>query len=146
MKRLSSFRLLSPILFIIALSGCSSFGESVKGDVREVFYAESSHGERRTVPSSYAFMLVEWSGIVPRPVDATSVCLHASIVATDANGHFKVSGWAALPKPYFVYGVRHRTLVYKPGFEIRGFDEWGRERHNYVGKIESISGRKIECA
>lgn len=127
MWRSSLFRLCSSILFVTALSGCSSFGGGVKGDVREVVYTDGSHGERKEIPASNSFVLVEWSGIVPRPVDATSVCLHASIVATDANGHFEVPGWVAFPKPYFVYGVGHVTRVYKPGFEITGFDEWGEK-------------------
>lgn len=101
-----------------SLPGCAWHGSSVQGQILEIENPDSPPLKWKKTPASGAFVIVQWSGTVPRPVDATSVCLHTSITKADENGRFAVPGWWALPKPYPVIGIYAHISAYKPTYLV----------------------------
>ena len=69
------------------------------------------------VPSADAYVIVHWQGTIPRLGHAESVCLHAAIGKTDAQGRFEVSGSWAAPKGFPVFRRDPAVMVHKPGFD-----------------------------
>jgi len=98
-----------PALLLQGATGCALHGESLAGVVSE-----------KNLPSANAFVIATWSGVIPRPAEGAGVCLHTTIVKTDAYGHFEVPGWFQPFSLWNIFPVINRSasiMVYKPGFE-----------------------------
>jgi len=68
-------------------------------------------------PVSGVFVVAEWLGQAPNPVDAATTCLRAEVTTSDEEGRFKISSWSGSINPLIT--DRRRSLgVYKPGYQL----------------------------
>ena len=113
-----SWRLLEPACFLFtALAASWASAQGVQGTVFEVIDPAAPRAEWRRVPSENAFVIVHWTGHIPRFGHGEAVCLQAAIAKTDERGRFGISEPRPLRSTFMVFRDDPAVAVYKPGFD-----------------------------
>lgn len=68
-------------------------------------------------PVAGAFVIGQWLGQAPNPVDAATICLHAEIRLSDEQGRFRISSTSGNFNP-LITNRRRIVGVYKPGYQL----------------------------